>query len=196
MNASPPAPAYPTVSMTFCPNCAHRLEWRVPDGDNRPRHVCPSCGAIQYQNPRIVVGTVCTWGEKILLCRRAIEPRHGLWTLPAGFLELNESMAEGAIRETSEEAGAQIEIGPLYSLIDVIHAGQVHVFYRARMTSDRLDPGPESLEAALFDVADIPWDELAFKTVIQTLRWFVEDRPGGDFPLRTEVLRMRSRPID
>ena len=194
MNAKPPAPPYLSRSMTYCPDCAHRLEWRIPDGDNRPRHVCPGCGAIHYENPRIVVGTVCTWGERILLCRRAIEPRYGLWTLPAGFLELDESMAEGAIRETSEEAGAQIEIGPLYSLIDVLHAGQVHVFYRARMTTDALDPGPESLEAQLFEVADIPWNEIAFRTVYLTLRWFVDDRGRGEFALRTDVLRAPSRP--
>jgi ADP-ribose pyrophosphatase YjhB (NUDIX family) len=178
--------------MKFCPNCAQTLEFRVPDGDNRPRYVCPACASIHYQNPRLVVGTVCTWGDHILLCKRAIEPRFGLWTLPAGFMELGESMAEGAVRETSEEAGAQIELGALYSAIDVIHAEQVHVFFRARMTSDALDPGPESLEARLFLESEIPWDGLAFKTVIQTLRWFVADRATGRFDLHTDTLRWRA----
>lgn len=195
MNPSLPEPSFPTVAMTYCPHCAHRLDWRVPDGDNRPRHVCPACSEILYQNPRVVVGTLCTWEDRILLCRRAIEPRYGLWTLPAGFLELGESVADGAIRETDEEAGARIEIGPVYSMIDVLHAGQVHIFYRARMTSDVLDPGPESLEARLFPPSEIPWDTLAFKTVIQTLKWFIEDRQTDRFPLHTDVLRMPSKPL-
>ncbi len=176
--------------MKFCPNCAHPLDQRIPDGDNRPRYTCAGCMAIHYQNPRIVVGTVCTWGERILLCKRAIEPRYGRWTLPAGFMELGETMAEGATRETTEEAGAAIELDGLYSAIDVINAEQVHVFYRARMISDALDPGIESLEAKLFDEADIPWDELAFRTVTQTLRWFVADRARGSFELHTGEFRL------
>ncbi len=179
--------------MKFCPNCAHALDHRVPDGDNRPRYVCPSCASIHYQNPRLVVGTIPVWEDRILLCKRAIEPRYGLWTLPAGFMELGESMAEGALRETTEEAGATVELGDLFSAIDVIHAEQVHVFYRARMTSDRLDPGPETLEAGLFLESEIPWDALAFKTVIQTLRWFLADRAAGRYALHTDALRAPSR---
>ena len=160
----------------------------VPPADNRPRYVCPACNAIHYQNPRIVTGTVCTWGARILLCRRAIEPRYGHWTLPAGFMEIGETVGAGAIRETIEEAGARIELQDLYSMIDVVHAEQVHVFYRARMLGPELDPGPESLEARLFDEQDIPWDELAFKTVISTLRWFVADRREGHFGLHTDSI--------
>lgn len=174
--------------MKFCPNCASQLAFTVPPADNRPRYVCPGCNAIHYQNPRIVTGTVCTWDDRILLCKRAIEPRYGYWTLPAGFMEIGETVAAGAIRETTEEAGAKIELQGLYSMIDVIHAEQVHVFYRARMLVPELDPGPESLEARLFDEEAIPWGELAFRTVISTLRWFVADRKLGSFELHTDSI--------
>ena len=177
--------------MKFCPNCASPLAFKVPPADNRPRYVCPDCNAIHYQNPRIVTGTVCTWDNRILLCKRAIEPRYGCWTLPAGFMEIDETVADGAIRETTEEAGARIELQDLYSMIDVIHAEQVHVFYRARMLGPELDPGPESLEARLFDEGAIPWDELAFKTVVSTLRWFVADRKEGRFGLHTDSIVYR-----
>ncbi len=174
--------------MKFCSNCASALTYTVPPTDNRPRYACPSCSAIHYQNPRIVTGTVCTWNDQVLLCKRAIEPRYGYWTLPAGFMEIGETVADGAIRETAEEAGAKVELTGLYSMIDVIHAEQVHVFYRARMLSPTLDPGPESLEARLFEEDAIPWDELAFKTVIQTLRWFIADRKEGRFTLHTDAI--------
>jgi len=179
--------------MKFCSNCASPVTLTVPPADNRPRYVCTSCSAIHYQNPRIVTGTVCTWGDRILLCKRAIEPRYGYWTLPAGFMEIGETVGDGAIRETAEEAGAKIELEGLYSMIDVIHAEQVHVFYRARMVSPELDPGPESLEARLFDEKDIPWDELAFKTVIRTLRWFVADRREGSFDIHTDSILYQPR---
>jgi ADP-ribose pyrophosphatase YjhB (NUDIX family) len=174
--------------MKFCSNCASPVVKRVPPGDNRPRWVCDQCGEIHYQNPRVVVGSIPEFEGKLLLCRRAIEPRYGYWTLPAGFMEIGETVNDGAIRETSEEAGARIELEGLYSMIDVIHAEQVHVFYRARMLGPELDPGPESLEARLFDEKDIPWDELAFKTVIRTLRWFVADRREGSFDIHTDSI--------
>ena len=174
--------------MKFCSNCASPVTLTIPPADNRPRYVCTSCSAIHYQNPRIVTGTVSTWGDRILLCKRAIEPRYGYWTLPAGFMEIGETVGDGAIRETTEEAGAKIALDGLYSMIDVIHAEQVHVFYRARMLGPELDPGPESLEARLFDEKDIPWDELAFKTVIRTLRWFVADRREGSFDIPTDSI--------
>jgi len=181
--------------MKFCPNCSTPLTLVVPAGDNRPRHVCPGCNAIHYQNPRIVTGTVCTWGERILLCKRAIEPRYGYWTLPAGFLEIGESVGDGAVRETTEEAGAKIELHGVYSMIDVIHAEQVHVFYRASMLGPQLDPGPESLEARLFEENEIPWDDLAFRTVISTLRWFVADRREGRFSLHTDSIVYRPKTL-
>ena len=139
--------------------------------------------AIHYQNPRNVVGVLPVWNEQILLCRRGIEPRHNKWTLPAGFMELGETTAQGAMRETQEEAGAQIELGPLYTVIDVPHAEQVHFFYLARVLSPELDPGPESLEAAFFDLDAIPWQELAFRTITTTLEHYVHDIKNGSFPL-------------
>jgi ADP-ribose pyrophosphatase YjhB (NUDIX family) len=164
-----------------CPNCGATVVYEVPADDNRERAVCPACHAIHYQNPLNVVGTLPVWEAdgRVLLCRRAIQPRHGLWTLPAGFMELGETCAEGAARETAEEAGAQIEMGPLYTLLNVVRVGQVHLFYRARLLSTVFDPGPESLEARLFTEAEVPWDDIAFKTTRETLRCFFDDRRAG-----------------
>lgn len=167
----------------FCSQCATPITQRIPPDDNRLRDVCDHCGAVHYQNPRNVVGVLPIWHDKILLCRRAIEPRYNTWTLPAGFMELGETTAQGAMRETQEEAGAQIELGPLYTIIDVPHAEQVHFFFLAKVLSEELYPGPESLEAAFFDVDDIPWSELSFRTVISTLKHYVEDRKTGEFPV-------------
>lgn len=165
-----------------CPSCGTAVEHRIPADDNRERAVCPACAAIHYQNPLNVVGTLPVWEAdgRVLLCRRAIEPRHGLWTLPAGFMELGETTAEGALRETLEEAGADVEMGRLYTVLNVVRVGQVHLFYRARLRSPVFNPGPESLEARLFAEADIPWDEIAFKTTRETLRCFFEDRRRGE----------------
>ena len=165
--------------MKYCPNCAANLTVKIPTDDSRERYVCEACGSIHYQNPRNVVGTIPVYGEQVLLCRRAITPRHGYWTLPAGFMELGESTSHGAARETLEEAGAIVEIGPLYSLLNVPHAEQVHLFYLATMTSPQFAAGEESLEVALFHEHEIPWDELAFPTVKQTLTWFFADRAAG-----------------
>lgn len=138
--------------------------------------VCADCGFIDYQNPRIVVGVVATWGEQILLCRRAIEPRTGFWTVPGGFLENNETAEEGAIRETVEEAGARIELQDLLGVYSLRHIAQVHLVYRARLTDGRIEAGLESLEVRLFDVDDLPWDELAFSTNTWALRDFLDCR--------------------
>jgi len=142
----------------------------------------------------MVLGTVPTWEDKVLLCRRAIEPRYGYWTLPAGFMENGESTAEGAQRETLEEAGARIELGEPFSILDVPHVEQVHMFFHATMLDATLDPGPESLEARLFTEAQIPWDSIAFRTVSQTLRWFFEDRREGRLRLHTATLRHPPKP--
>jgi ADP-ribose pyrophosphatase YjhB (NUDIX family) len=156
--------------------------YRIPDdGDTKPRAVCPSCGTIHYENPLTVVGTVPYWGDKVLLCKRNIEPRFGLWTLPAGFMELNETTTEGAARETVEEAGAEFEMQELFTLVNVARVGQVHLFYRARLTSDRFDPGTETIEAQLFLESEIPWDEIAFRTTRETLEHFFADRRNGGF---------------
>jgi ADP-ribose pyrophosphatase YjhB (NUDIX family) len=157
------------------------VEHRVPTDDNRERAVCPQCSTVHYQNPLTVVGTVPVWGDRVLLCRRAIEPRRGFWTLPAGFMELGETTAEGAVRETIEEAGARIALGPLFTLVNVVRVGQVHLFYRATLEDTDFAPGPESLETQLFDEHSIPWDDLAFKTVARTLRCFFDDRRTGHF---------------
>ncbi len=179
--------------MKYCSNCSTPITVKVPDGDNRERHCCVSCGAIHYQNPKLVLGTLPVWGEQVLLCRRAIEPRYGFWTLPAGFMENGETTEEGASRETAEEAGARIQLGALYSIIDVPHVDQVHMFFHARLMDLEFDPGPESLEVRLFDETGIPWEQIAFRTVEQTLRWYFEDRRAGAFGLRSTSIR-RARP--
>lgn len=147
----------------------------VPEGDNRTRLVCPECGYIEYANPKLVVGAVCVWDDRVLLCRRAIEPRLGWWTVPAGFMELGESMADGARREVWEEARAHVEMDSLIGLYEIVRINQVHVFFRARMTSAEFAAGPESLEVALFAWSGIPWNEIAFPSVTWSLHRFRED---------------------
>jgi len=165
-----------------CRQCGSAVEHRIPDdGDTKTRAVCPACHTIHYINPLNVVGTIPLWGDKVLLCKRNIEPRKGKWTLPAGFMELGETTAEGAARETVEEAGAQFEMQALFSLINVARVGQVHLFYRATLLSPEFAPGTETQEAVLFDEADIPWDEIAFRTVKETLEHFFADRRAGHF---------------
>lgn len=170
-------------SFKHCKACGGTTEYQVPPGDNRERATCVSCGLVHYENPLNVVGTVPVWGDAVLLCRRSIEPRYGLWTLPAGFLELDETLAEGAVRETVEEAGARVELQGLFTVLDVVRAGQVHLFYRARLLDTAFAPGPESIEARLFTENAIPWGELAFRTVRETLKCFFEDRRRGVFEL-------------
>ncbi|AJX72080.1 NUDIX hydrolase [Burkholderia pseudomallei] len=171
--------------MKFCSVCGHEVIARIPPGDNRERFVCDQCGTIHYQNPRNVVGTIPVWGDQVLLCRRAIEPRYGYWTLPAGFMEMGETTAEAAARETLEEAGARVEVQNLFTLLNVPHVHQVHLFYLARLVDPWFEAGEESLEVRLFDEADIPWDEIAFPTVSQTLRFFFADREAGDYGVHT-----------
>nr|WP_315186880.1 NUDIX hydrolase [uncultured Albidiferax sp.] len=176
----------------FCKDCGAAVVYRVPDdGDTKLRAVCPACHAVHYENPINVVGTVPHWGvtgDRVLLCKRNIEPRFGKWTLPAGFMELGESTAEGAARETVEEAGAQFEMQDLFSVMSVIHVGQVHLYYRAKLLSEVFDPGFETIEARLFTEAEIPWDEIAFRTVSQTLKYYFADRRAGQFGLHHESL--------
>jgi len=165
-----------------CKQCGTAVEHRIPDdGDTKLRAVCPQCKTIHYVNPLNVVGTIPVWGDKVLLCKRNIEPRFGKWTLPAGFMEMGETTAQGAARETDEEAGAQFEMQELFSLVNVARVGQVHLFYRAQLTSNQFQPGIETQEAMLFSEADIPWDELAFRTVKETLERFFADRKTGSF---------------
>jgi len=170
----------------FCRECGSPVIYRLPDdGDQHLRAVCQSCATIHYENPLNVVGTVPHWGPQVLLCKRNIEPRIGKWTLPAGFMELNETTAEGAARETIEEAGASFELEPLYTVLNVVHAGQVHFFYRARLTNTTFDPGPETMEARLFHENEIPWEEIAFRTVKETLQRYFTDRRSDGYPIHT-----------
>jgi len=172
--------------MKFCANCGAKVVQRVPPGDSLPRWLCDECGEIHYQNPKLVVGTIPEHEGRILLCRRAIEPRYGYWTLPAGFMENDESAGQGALRETVEEAGARIELGEPFSLISVPRVNQVHLFYRARLLDLDFKPGEETLELALLDEASIPWDQVAFRTVATTLRRWFEDRKKGAFGFHAE----------
>ena len=168
-------------SIKHCKACGAEAAYRIPPDDNRERAICSACGTIHYENPLNVVGTVPVWNDKVLLCRRNIEPRHGFWTLPAGFMELGETTEQGAIRETEEEAGARIDLQGLFTVLNVIRVGQVHLFYRAALRDTDFAPGPESIEAQLFREDEIPWDELAFRTVRETLLRYFEDRKTGQF---------------
>ncbi|MEN5181237.1 NUDIX hydrolase [Comamonas odontotermitis] len=166
----------------YCRQCGTKVEHRIPDdGDTKIRAVCPACSVIHYENPLNVVGTVPYLGDQVLLCKRNIEPRKGYWTLPAGFMELGETTGAGAARETDEEAGADITLGPLFSVINVPHVGQVHLFYLAQLNSSEFSPGWETMEARLFTEAEIPWDDIAFRTVKVTLKRYFEDRKRGAF---------------
>ena len=173
-----------------CRNCGAAVVYRLPDdGDTRERAVCPACDTIHYENPLNVVGTVPHFGDKVLLCKRNIEPAWGKWTLPAGFMELGETTAEGAARETDEEAGAQFEMEDLFTVLSVPRVGQVHLFFRARLLSDQFAPGHETIEARLFAEGEIPWEDIAFRTVKETLARFFEDRRNGRFDVHTADIR-------
>ena len=175
-------------AINYCCTCAAPVSVRIPPGDSLPRHVCDACGAIHYRNPRLVVGALPVWEDRVLLCRRAIEPRRGFWTLPAGFMENAETVDAAATRETHEEACARIALDEMYTLISVPHISQVHVFYRARLLDLDFSPGAESLDVALFDEARIPWEAIAFRTVALTLHHFFADRARGHFGFYTEAL--------
>ncbi len=187
--------------MNFCSDCGQPVTRHVPSDDNRLRDVCAHCGTIHYQNPKMVIGSIPVWDltgdPRVLLCRRAIEPRHGYWTLPAGFMENEETTAEAAQRETMEEAGARIELQELFSLLNVPHVHQVHLFYRARLLDLDFEAGTESLEVKLFAEHEIPWDDIAFPTVSHTLKLFFTDlaahREGGGFGFHTMDIRKRMR---
>ncbi len=165
------------------------MAYRLPDdGDTKERAVCPACHTVHYENPLNVVGTVPVWGEdgaQVLLCKRNIEPRWGKWTLPAGFMEMGETTAQGAARETDEEAGAQFEMQGLFAIMNVARVGQVHLFYRAQLLSAEFNPGHETIEARLFTEEEIPWEEIAFHTVKHTLERYFSDRRKGSFGIHT-----------
>lgn len=181
--------------MNYCSHCGEKITIEVPAGDSRPRHVCVSCGTVHYQNPRIIVGCVPQWEDKVLLCKRSIEPRYGYWTLPAGFMENGETAHEGAARETLEEANARVEIASLYTLFNLPQINQVYLFFRSRLLDLDFCAGEESLEVELFSEAEIPWEELAFPVIGETLRRYFQDRSAGVFTQHSgSIERVEGRP--
>lgn len=181
--------------MNFCNRCGNPVSWATPAGDSRPRHVCSHCGTIHYQNPLIVAGCLPVWqDDRVLLCRRAIEPRRGYWTLPAGFMENGETLAEAAARETLEEACARVRDLALYTLFDLPHINQVYMLFRAELADLDFAAGEESLEVRLFRQTEIPWQDLAFPSIARTLECYFADRPGRHFPIRNETLGPMGRP--
>ena len=185
--------------MNYCHHCGGPVSHRIPPGDDKPRYCCDVCDVIFYQNPKNIVGTVPVYGDQVLLCKRAIEPRLGKWTLPAGFLENGETLLAGALRETSEEAGARVTVSEqsLYTLFNLPYINQVYMFFRAELTDLNFDPGQESLDVRLFREADIPWSEIAFPVVRSTLEHYFRDLPGRHFPVRMfDVSYDANRKID
>lgn len=167
--------------MKFCSSCGETVSLVIPEGDNRLRHVCSSCEMIHYENPKIVTGCIPEWEDKILLCKRAIEPRTGLWTLPAGFMENSETNIEGAARETDEEANARVENMQLFSVFSIAHINQVYTMYRGDLVNGEASPGVESLEVALLSEAEVPWNNIAFQVIAETLKLYYKDKKQGKF---------------
>jgi len=171
--------------MKFCPQCGSAINIAVPEGDNRERHVCSACDSIHYQNPRIIAGCIPVWEDKVLLCKRAINPRKGYWTLPAGFMELGETTEQAAVRETLEEAEAVVQTDELYAVFNLPHINQVYMMYRSALLKPEFSSGIESLEVRLFAEHEIPWDELAFETMRMSLEYFFTDRQAGAYIFRS-----------
>lgn len=178
--------------MKYCSSCGSGISQRIPEGDDRHRHVCNNCETVHYQNPCIIAGCIPVYQEQVLLCRRAIEPAYGYWTLPAGFMENGETMMEGARRECVEEANAHLHSLELYNMIDIPHINQVYVFFRGQLAQPEFSPGVESLEVALFDEDGIPWDEIAFPSVRKALKDFFNDRRDGLFRVRNDAIRRKA----
>lgn len=179
--------------MKYCSDCGQPVELRIPAGDHQPRHVCTVCSAVHYRNPKLIVGCIPEWEDRILMCKRAIEPRLGLWTFPAGFLELGESSGQGAAREALEESRAQVEIGELFAVISVPYVSQVYMVHRARLKSPEFGPTAESSEVRLMREDEIPWDRIAFPTIWHSLRFFYADRAAGTRGVHTLELSQRPR---
>jgi ADP-ribose pyrophosphatase YjhB (NUDIX family) len=174
--------------MKYCCHCSATVEFIVPEGDSLPRYVCTQCNIIHYQNPKMVVGCIPEWEDKILLCRRAIEPRIGWWTLPAGFMENNETLAQAAARETLEEANARVEIGDLYTVYSLPHISQVYFLFRARLLDLDFKPGIESLDVKLMAEHEIPWEEMAFRVIHDPLKQYFKERREGKFGFHMGVI--------
>jgi ADP-ribose pyrophosphatase YjhB (NUDIX family) len=181
--------------MKYCSHCGHEVALSIPQGDNRPRHTCNGCETIHYQNPKIVAGCLPIYqGNQVLLCKRAIEPRYGYWTLPAGYMENQESVEAAACRETLEEANAQVKLQGLYTLTSIVHANQVQMLFLADLPAPEYSASEESLEVKLFYFDEIPWEELAFETIRNALRLYIEDSKTGHFPMRSIVIDKTIRP--
>ncbi len=177
----------PILPIEFCPSCGNPTRLHIPEGDNRERAVCRACDAIHYQNPKIVAGALPVWQDKVLLCKRAIEPRYGTWTLPAGFMENGETVEQGAKRETREEADAELVNLTLYTMLSIPRISQVYIIFRAELTGpEAFGVGSESLETALFSEHEIPWNEIAFPMIERSLRYYFNDRKHGDFGVYIE----------
>lgn len=181
--------------MKFCNACGATVELCIPHEDSRARHVCTVCELIHYENPKLVVGAIPVWQDKILLCKRAIEPRYGLWTLPGGFMENGESTGEAACRETLEEAGARIQLDGLYSMYSLPYIDQVHLLFRATLLDLDFAAGVESLEVKLFSESEIPWEALAFRPVRYSLEHYFAERKTGQFSLHEGVLQPPNHPV-
>ena len=180
--------------MKFCSLCGGKIVSKIPNDDDRPRYVCTACETIHYQNPKVVAGCIPESDGKILLCRRAIEPRQGFWTLPAGFMELGETSMEAALRETLEEANARVELLGLYAVFNLPHVNQVYMMFRSELLDPDFSPGRESSEVKLFAEHLIPWDELAFTTIRQTLKFYFQDVQSGHFRLHTgDIIKQGDR---
>lgn len=179
--------------MNYCNQCGSTVVLEIPDGDNLPRHVCHQCNIVHYQNPKVVTGTLPVWQDKVLLCKRAIEPRLGTWTLPAGFMENNETLEQAANRESVEEANANIKIDGLYTVFSLPHISQIYVMYRAELLDLNFSAGIESLEVKLFSEDEIPWDNIAFKTIVQTLKYYFKDRKNNHFPVYSHIIEKSNR---
>jgi ADP-ribose pyrophosphatase YjhB (NUDIX family) len=177
--------------MNFCSHCGQPTTAKIPLGDGRIREVCEACRTVHYVNPKVICGALAIWEHKVLLCRRAIEPRYGLWTLPAGYMELFETMQEGAARETREEAEAEIEIEQLYCMYNIPRIGQIYTLFKAQVIDGQFGAGEETLESRLFAEDEIPWDDLAFPSVKCTLEHYFHDRKNNDFPLHIDTLGTR-----
>jgi len=178
--------------MKYCQNCGSTVSLAIPEGDNRHRHVCSSCGDIHYQNPKIVAGCLPIWEDKVLLCKRAINPRYDFWTLPAGFMENEETLEQAALRESVEEANATLENLRLYTVLSLPHISQVYMMFLADLKNTDFYPGLESLQTDLFTEEEIPWNELAFKTIDVTLRHYFLDRKKGEFPLHNSIIEKKN----
>ncbi len=179
--------------MKFCSNCGSAVALIVPRGDNRERHVCSDCDTVHYVNPRIVTGCLPVWQDQVLLCLRAINPRRGYWTLPAGFMENGETIAAGAARETVEEANARVSDLELYTVFSLPHISQAYMFFRAQLCDLEFSSGEESLDVRLFKEDEIPWDNLAFPVITQSLQFYFEDRRLGSYPVRSREIKIKRR---